>query len=42
MFYLAGPKDTPPEVVLKKTFDEETLNPLKEKSWNSSTVTLNE
>jgi hypothetical protein len=24
-----GPKDTPADVVLKKTFDENTLNPLK-------------
>lgn len=35
---IRGPKDTDPEVVLQKTFDEDTLNPLllaslKHKEW---------
>jgi len=37
-----GPKDTPPSVALKKTFDEETLNPLLMKSVNHKQITIAE
>jgi hypothetical protein len=39
---IEGPKDTPTDYVLLKTFDENTLNPLKWASINHKTVAISE
>jgi hypothetical protein len=39
---IEGPKDTPVEHVLTKTFDEATLNPLKWASINHKTTSISE
>jgi len=37
-----GPKDTPPNVALKKTFDPQTLNPLKLASLNHKEINVSQ